>query len=278
MLALRLGQRPLGGRLRRRPAGRRGDRSTIEVPHPLTGETDRRRSGSATARSPRPASTGGCGARRTARRAITCSTRRRRAGLDRRDRCHRARADRARGRDARQGRAAERAGRRRRWLKRHGGLIVPTTAPSTTTACPAAGAGMTAGHEFWLISRSAGVVALVLVAVVGADRADARRRPRRPARTPPRAGRLPRADRARRPDRDRRARRRAARRRIPEARPRPASRSRSSSTTGRSTSGSGSSAATWPRSSACRSTPAAGSAASAGATCTARRRSSTSSA
>ena len=106
----------------RRPAGRstaaatcasaRGDAPfAIDVRHPLTGETIAHARASTTARSPRP----GIDVRlwrAPGRHAPPPPARpgHRRAGLDRPDRRHRARADRARGRGARQGRAAERPG------------------------------------------------------------------------------------------------------------------------------------------------------------------------
>ena len=72
LLAHRLA-RPLGGRLRRRPAGLR----RLRRPRPPSAHAARPRTSSAsrTARSRPPASTPGCGARPTGRRATTCSTR-----------------------------------------------------------------------------------------------------------------------------------------------------------------------------------------------------------
>ena len=141
-------------------------RFEVEVRHPLTQRDRPHAAASSTARSPRP------GIDTRLWRAPDGSPRHhlldpgtRRAGLDRADQRHRARADRARGRDAGQGRAAERADARRALAapprRAHRS---PTTATSSSTRCDRRGMNP-ADHTWWLVSRSAGVVALLLVAV-----------------------------------------------------------------------------------------------------------------
>ena len=96
----------------------------VEVEHPLTGETIRsvrvgtRRGRHLGSQRPRLARRGTEGTR------TTCSTPPPAARLDRADRRHRARPERARGRDAVQDGPAARAGGRQRVLAAHGGLIV----------------------------------------------------------------------------------------------------------------------------------------------------------
>ena len=219
-----------------------------------------------------------------ARRLTAPSPARSRHGAARVDRDHpgdRARADRAGGRHARQGRAALRPGR-----TRAAGSSATAGSPSTTTGRrlprPADPARLGSRHDQRtrvLADQPLGGRRRARARRrLGPDRADARRRPRRPAATTPGARRVPRADRARRPDRDRRPRRCPARRRLPQARAhrhhdpvrhrlpaglrRPGDHRRLPRGV--------------PRPLA--STPASGSAASAGASCIARRRSSTCSA
>ena len=76
--------------------------------HDVASAARARRSASSTAPSPRPAWTAACGGGPTAATPTTCSTRRPAAGVDRPDRRHGARPDRARGGGAGEGRAAVR--------------------------------------------------------------------------------------------------------------------------------------------------------------------------
>ena len=136
------------------------------------------------------------------------------ARVDRRDRRHRARADRDRGRHAREGRAAQRAR-----PGRADGSAATAGCSSQTTETVMVDVVTAPGHEFWLVSRSAGVVALVTVAVSVLIGPDACRRPGRPAARRRALVAIHEQTALASPDRDRRPRPRAARRRLPQAGP-----------------------------------------------------------